>query len=236
MWELNLANGQCWVSKRALEMLGYERDEAFLHQDAIFSACHPEDVAPLREALQHSIQLGQAIDMELRLRTRAAEWRWYRVRGGVQYDATGRATTLSGSQQDITERKHYQQALIAATELAAHANRAKSEFLANMSHEIRTPMNGVIGMSDLLLETALDPLQSDYAQTIRNSAGALLTVINDILDFSKIEAGKLELESLDMDVRGTVNDAARLLAVSAQAKGLAVNAGAGSASAGPGAR
>ncbi len=139
------------------------------------------------------------------------------------YNGAGELTGAATIARDITERKGIELDLVLARDHALEASRSKSEFAANMSHEIRTPLNGVVGMTDLLRDTPLDPVQREYADALAASSEALLAVINDILDFSKIEAGRLELDLSDFELRGAVEEACVMLARPAHAKGLEIS-------------
>lgn len=237
LYDWNLRTFQAYYSPRWIKLLGLEGHDIPLNNINDWkSRVHPDDRPWVEQALTDHLE-GR-IDhyiVEHRVRHRSREWKWFAMRGKVvERDELGRPLRMMGTLTDITERKQAEAELAqAAQELqrkneelaeardrALDAARAKTEFLATMSHEIRTPMNGMIGMTSLLMDTALSVEQRDYCETIRRCGEHLLDIINDILDFSKMDAGKMELECLDFDLRTTVEETVALVAERAYTKGL----------------
>ena len=161
---------------------------------------------------------GQVVNMETRLRRKDGVV-VPTLLSGALVELNGETCTVS-IVRDITRIKQDERALIAAREAALAASQAKSEFLSSMSHEIRTPMNAILGMAELLGETALDPQQQKYLAVMQNNGGALLTLINDILDLAKVESGRLNLEHAAFNLEELIDRTGEALGARAHAKGL----------------
>jgi len=220
-------------SDTVLDARGGQGSDAFLSADK-FPGRNLQDVLPagvlaqVREA-QEKVRNSNAMELvefaiedrlgkqDYEMRLLPLSWdEWIAVVRNITARKASEQRLKDTAQELEQKNEELEKALTAARE----ATRMKSRFLANMSHEIRTPMNGVLGMTDFLLGTPLNPEQTEYAQSIKRSADALLALINDILDLSRIEAGKLRLDRVEFSLESAIAETTSVFALQARAKGL----------------
>jgi cell cycle sensor histidine kinase DivJ len=187
---------------------------------------HPDDLKAIQAAFMEASYFARAASAEIRLRRADGTFVWSEIRCRPAAPADGKAADIVAVTRDITERKHHEQALIEARDLAEQANRAKSAFLANMSHELRTPLNAIIGFSEVMTHEMFgavgSPRYLEYSRLIHESGGHLLELINGILDMSKIEAGKLELSEEIFDLEETAAACVRFVRQPAERAGVVI--------------
>ena len=222
LWDWDIRTDRTYYSPAYFGMLGYQPGELDDERpDLLSELVHPDDRAPVLEAVQNRLMVEGGYEIEFRMRARDGEYKWILDRGKVvARDEAGKPIRAVGTHTDLSARKQIEIQLREAKEQAESASRAKSAFLANMSHEIRTPMNAIIGMSHLALKTDLTTGQRGYVRKILGSSQHLLGILNDILDFSKIEAGKLTVEQHEFELEGLFDTFANQLNEQIGRKGL----------------
>lgn len=211
-WELNILTGEVFWSERIPVLFGYAAGQLETSYDNFLKCLHPDDREPVITAVNASIEHDLPYEIEHRVVWPDGSIHWILERGRVERDEQGKAISMVGIAQDISELKQAQFTLTDAREEAENANRAKSEFLSSMSHELRTPMNAILGFGQLLeYSKDLSDRQNEYIKEILKAGGHLLELINDVLDLSKIESGTIELSIEAVDLHSVLQECFSLL-------------------------
>ncbi|TFF34732.1 PAS domain S-box protein [Mucilaginibacter psychrotolerans] len=222
---LEVDNDGCvtYANQSFCDMSGYTVNE-LIGADAGKVFLTPDQYAILEEKQQRREE-GISDAYELEVTNKAGEKRWWLLSGAPRYNDKRELVGSIGIHLDITNQKLQETELVAARIKAERLAKAKDAFLANMSHEIRTPMNAIMGMSNQLAKTKLEPQQHFYLNTILSASDNLLVIINDILDLSKIEAGKLTFENIGFDITRLIENVKQVITHKAEEKGLQLRTG-----------
>ncbi len=221
IWFYNLATHTFSADLKVLEIFEMSLDlvDVQLAFEEWTSRCHLDDVEKTVELLLTSVKKLQPLEVTYRIVVPSGI-KYIYCAARIKYGKDGSVLGVVGITQDVTANKTLEESRIMAKEAAERANKSKSDFLANMSHEIRTPLNGVIGLTELLLQTQLNPLQREYLEKSDIASKALLSVLNNILDYSKIEAHKLLLEVITFNLDDIMNNLHAMLSYKAERKQL----------------
>ena len=209
-FRLNVDTGEVTWSEETAHIYGYD-PKTPTTAELLFNRHHPDDRERMRQDLAGLIHARDDWQVEGRLLMDDGSIKHVIIVAHPRPRATGEVEIV-GAVMDVTERRR--------AEAAEAANQAKDAFLANVSHEIRTPMNAILGMTELLLEAALNEEQRQWLRTVKSAADNLLVIIDDLLDFSKMEAGKLELTNEPFSLRSELDETLRALLLPAYRKGL----------------
>jgi hypothetical protein len=208
-----------WVNEAFTRRTGYAMDEVLGTVPGRLLQgpdTDPETVRFMRER----IEAREPFTCEVLNYTRDGSPYWVAIEVQPIVDDAGEVSGFVAVQSDVTKRRLTEAALRAAKETAEETARTKERFLASMSHEIRTPLNAVLGLTELLLDTELEPEQRAYVSTARQSGRHLLAIVNDILDYSALESGRVEVERTRTEPRAVVGDVCAMLQPMADREGL----------------
>ena len=199
LWDWNVLSNDVFLSPRFKRLLGYERDELPNAFASFFEALHPGDRAPTKRALEaHFSPLRTPYQIEVRLRTKAGEYRWFYMGGEAVSDATGPPYRMAGSIIDITERKVAEAAL-------QEANRRKDEFIATLAHELRNPLAPIrTGLQILGTDSTLGPSATKAREIIERQLTHMVRLVDDLLDISRITSAKVKLDKAYITVQQIV--------------------------------
>jgi len=219
-WSYCLSSGKISWSPGVFALFGLDPASVEPSLEEHLLQIHPEDRAKFTAPVELAVSTGASWEVEYRPCTPSATATHLLGRGRALRDFNGQVYALTGTVQDISERKQAEQVLMQAKLAAERSDRMKSLFLANMSHEIRTPLNGVIGAAKMLTKAGLSGRQAECVEMISRCGKSLLRIINDVLDLASIEAGKVKLDHVSFDLRAELEEVTALYAEQAISKGL----------------